>query len=174
MVDRLNLVPRLNPGVAIQAIDDDVLVLDGDTLSRLTGTPGRVLHSIDGLRSVSAIAEAVAATAQPAEVVDALDALESAATIELVDVGEGPRYRRPAYVGVCEDRDVLVLLDLRTGDRPVLSDTAAEVWRLLTETGSVAATVAELALDFPDATSLADDTAEFVAELLAQGLLELA
>ena len=174
MVDRLSLIPFLYPGVAIQVVGDDVLVLNRDTLSRLTGTPGQVLRNVDGLRSVRAIAKAVAATAQPAEVVDAVDGLESAAMLELVDVGEEPRYRRPAYVGVCEDRDVLVLLDLRTGDRPVLTDTAAEVWRLLADTGSVAATVAELELDFPDATTLADDTADFVAELLAQGLLELA
>ena len=174
MVDRLNLVPHLTAGVSVQAIGDDVLVLTGDTLSRLTGTPGQVLRNIDGLRSVRAIAKVVAETAQPADVVDAVDGLESAAMLELVDVGEEPRYRCPAYVGVCEDRDVLVLLDLRTGDRPVLTDTAAEVWRLLADTGSVTATVAELELDFPDAATLADDTADFVAELLAQGLLELA
>ena len=71
-------------------------------------------------------------------------------------------------------RDLLVLLDVRTGERPVLSNTAADVWRLLAETGTVAAAVAELQLDFPDVTSLADDTADFVAELLAQGLLERA
>jgi hypothetical protein len=174
VVDRLSLVPRLNAGVAVQVIDDDVLVLDGHTLSRLTGTPGLVLRSIDGLRSVRAVAAAVAATAVQGEVVDAVDGLESAGVLELVDAGEEPRYRRPAYVGVCEDRDLLVLLDLRTGDRPVLSDTAAEVWRLLADTGSVAATVAELEVDFPDAASLADDTADFVAELLAKGLLERA
>ena len=174
MVDRLNLVPRLNPGLAIQVIDDDVLVLDGDTLSRLTGTHSQVLRGADGLRSVRAIAETVAATAQQAEVIEAVDALTSAGVLELVDVGEEPRYRRPAYVGVCEDHDLLVLLDVRTGERPVLSNTAADVWRLLAETGTVAAAVAELQLDFPDVTSLADDTADFVAELLAQGLLERA
>ena len=160
--------------MAAQVIADDVLVLDGQKLSRLTGTPGLVLRSIDGLRSVRAVAEAVAATALQPEVVDAVDGLESAGVLELVDAGDELRYRRPAYVGVCEDGDLLVLLDLRTGDRPVLSDTAAEVWRLLADTGSVAATVAELELDFPDATSLADDTADFVAELLAKGLLERA
>ena len=39
-------------------------------------------------------------------------------------------------------------------------------------TGSVRATVAELELDFPDAPSLAADTAAFVREMESQGLIE--
>ncbi len=118
MVDRLNLVPRLTAGVAIQAIDDEVLVLDGDTLSRLTGTLSQVLRGVDGLRSVRAIAEAVAARPSRRRCSRRSTRWTSAGMLELVDVGEEPRYRRPAYVGVCEDHDQLVLLDLRDGERP--------------------------------------------------------
>ena len=96
----------------------------------------------------------------------------SRGVLELVDAGPEPRYRRPDHVGVSEDPDVLVLLDLRTGERPVLGSPAAEVWRLLVSTGSVRATVAELELDFPDTPSLAADTAAFVSEMESQGLVE--
>ena len=37
MADALTLVPRVVPGVAVQVIDDDVLVLAGEDLTRLTG-----------------------------------------------------------------------------------------------------------------------------------------
>ena len=68
MVDRLNLVPRLNPGLAIQVITTTCSSSTGSTLSRLNGTHSQVLRGADGLRSVRAIAEAAAATAQQAEV----------------------------------------------------------------------------------------------------------
>ena len=157
MADPLSLVPRLGPGVAIQAIDDDVLVLVGADLTRLTGALARTMMEIDSGRSVRS---------------EEVDALVSRGFLELVDGGPEPRYRRPDHVGVSEDPDVLVLLDLRTGERPVLGSPAAEVWRLLVSTGSVRATVAELELEFPDTPSLAADTAAFVTQMESQGLVE--
>ena len=149
------------PGVAVQAIDDDVLVLAGEELTRLTGSLPATMGKIDGVRSVRSLADA-----------EAVDALVSRGILELVDGGPEPRYRRPDHVGVSQDPDVLVLLDLRTGERPVLGSPAAEVWRLLVTTGTVSATVAELELDFPDTPSLAADTAAFVSEMESQGLVE--
>jgi hypothetical protein len=173
VVDRLSLVPRLRPGVAIQVIDDDVLALDGADLYRLVGTHAEVFRRIDGARSVRAVADdTLAATAE--QVVASVDHLVSQGFLELTDEGPEPRYRRPDSVGVGQDGDVLVLLDLRTGGRHVLSPTAAEVWRLMTATASLRATVAELELDFPDTPGLAEDTAAFVEELESQGLLERA
>ena len=157
MADALTLVPRLVPGVAVQVIDDDVLVLAGEDLTRLTGALARTMREIDGVRSVQS---------------EEVDALVSRGILELVDAGPEPRYRRPDHVGVSEDPDVLVLLDLRTGERPVLGSPAAEVWRLLVTTGTVRATVAELELEFPDTPSLAADTAAFVSEMESQGLVE--
>ena len=157
MADALTLVPRVMPGVAVQVIDDDVLVLAGEDLTRLTGALARTMREIDGVRSVQS---------------EEVDALVSRGILELVDAGPEPRYRRPDHVGVSEDPDVLVLLDLRTGERPVLGSPAAEVWRLLVTTGTVSATVAELELEFPDTPSLAADTAAFVTEMESQGLVE--
>ena len=157
MADPLSLVPRMLPGVAVQVIDDDVLVLAGEDLTRLTGALAQTIREIDGVRSVQS---------------EEVDALVSLGILELVDAGPEPRYRRPDHVGVSEDLDVLVLLDLRTGERPVLGSPAAEVWRLLVSTGSVRATVDELELEFPDTPSLAADTAAFVTEMESQGLVE--
>lgn len=163
MADRLSLVPRLRRGAAMHVIDDDVLVLvlEGAELSRLTGTLARTMRKIDGVRSVRAVGD-----------VEEVDALVSRGILELVDGGPEPRYRRPDHVGMTDDPDVLVLLDLRTGERPVLGSPAAEVYRLLVLTGSLSATVAELALQFPDTPSLAADTAAFVTEMESQGLVE--
>ena len=158
MADSLNLLPRLAPGVSVQAIDDDVLVLAGDELTRLTGSLARTVSDVVAGRAVGAL--------------EAVDELVTRGLLELADHGPEPRYRRPDHIGVSEDPHVLVLLDLRTGERPVLGSPAAEVWRLLVTTGSVRATVAELELDFPDAPSLAADTAAFVSEMESQGLVE--
>ncbi len=157
MADALTLVPRVVPGVAVQVIDDDVLVLAGGDLTRLTGALARTMREIDGVRSVRS---------------EEVDALVSRGVVELVDTVPEPRYRRPDHVGVSEDPDVLVLLDLRTSERPVLGFPASEVWRLLVTTGTVRATVAELELAFPDTPSLAADTATFVSEMESQGLVE--
>ena len=157
MADPLSLVPRVMPGVAVQVVGDDVLVLAGEELTRLTGALAATMRKIDGVRSVRS---------------EEVDALVSRGIVELVDTGPEPRYRRPDHVGVSEDPDVLVLLDLRTGERPVLGFPAAEVWRLLVSTGSVRATVDELELEFPDTPSLAADTAAFVNEMESQGLVE--
>ncbi len=157
MADALSLVPRVVPGVAVQVIDDEVLVLHGRDLTRLTGALARTMREIDGVRSVRS---------------EEVDALVSRGIVALVDTGPERRYRRPEHVGVSEDPDVLVLLDLRTGERPVLGFPASELWRLLMSTGSVRATVAELELEFPEAPSLAADTAAFVREMESQGLVE--
>src|SRR4026209_2808116 len=127
------------PGGAVQVIDDDVLVLAGGVLTRLPGARARTMREVDGIRRV-----------RPEEV----DALVSRGILELVDGGPEPRYRRPDHVGMSQDPDVLVLLDLTPGARPVLGSPAAEVWMLLVTTGTVSATVAELELDFPDTPSL--------------------
>ena len=166
MADPLSLVPRVMPGVAVQAIEDDVLVLAGENLTRLTGSLAATMSHVDGVCSVQVIADLVESASQ------AVDELVSRGILELVDGGPEPRYRRPGHVGVSEDPDVLVLLDLRTGERPVLGEPAAEVWRLLVSTGSVRATVAELELEFPGTPSLAADTAAFVTEMESQGLVE--
>jgi hypothetical protein len=166
VADPLSLVPRVLPGVAVQVIDGDVLVLAGEDLTRLTGSLAATMSNVDGFRSVQVIADLVGAAS------DAVDELVSRGIVELVDTGPEPRYRRPDHVGVSEDNDVLVLLDLRTGERPVLGSPAAEVWRLLVSTGSVRATVDELELEFPDTPSLAADTAAFVTEMESQGLVE--
>jgi hypothetical protein len=157
VADLLNLVPRLAPGVAVQVIDDDVLVLTGEELTRLTGALAQTMRQIDGVRSVRS---------------EEVDALVSRGLLELVDAGPEPRYRRPDHVGMSEDPDVLALLDLRTGERLVLGSPAAEVWLLLVSTGSVRATVAELELEFPDTPSLAADVAAFVSEMESQGVVE--
>ena len=157
MADALTLVPRVVPGVAVQVIDDEVLVLAGGDLTRLTGALARTMREIDGVRSVRS---------------EEVDALVSRGIVELVDTVPERRYRRPDHVGVSEDPDVLVLLDLRTGERPVLGFPASEVWRLLVTTGTVRATVAELELAFPDTPSLAADTTAFVSEMESQGLVE--
>jgi hypothetical protein len=157
VADALTLVPRVMPGVAVQVIDDDVLVLAGGDLTRLTGALARTMREVDGVRRVRS---------------EGVDALVSRGILELVDGGPEGRYRRPDHVGMSQDPDVLVLLDLTTGARPVLGSPAAEVWRLLVTTGTVSATVAELELDFPDTPSLAADTAAFVSEMESQGLVE--
>jgi len=157
MADALTLVPRVAPGVAVQVIDDEVLVLHGRDLTRLTGALARTMREIDGVRSVRS---------------EEVDALVSRGIVELVDTVPERRYRRPDHVGVSEDPDVLVLLDLRTGERPVLGFPASELWRLLVTTGTVRATLAELEREFPDTPSLAADTAAFVSEMESQGLVE--
>ena len=158
MADSLNLVPRLAPGVSVQAIDEDVLVLAGDELTRLTGSLARAVSDVTAGRDARAV--------------EAVDELVARGLLELADHGSEPRYRRPDHIGVSEDPHVLVLLDLRTGERSVLGSPAAEVWRLLVTTGTVGATVAELELAFPDTPSLAADTAAFVPEMESQGLVE--
>ena len=59
MADPLSLVPRVMPGVAVQVIDDDVLVLAGADLTRLTGSLAATMSNIDGVRSVQVIADLV-------------------------------------------------------------------------------------------------------------------
>ena len=60
MADPLSLVPRVMPGVAVQAIEDDVLVLAGENLTRLTGSLAATMSNVDGVRSVRAIADSSA------------------------------------------------------------------------------------------------------------------
>jgi hypothetical protein len=158
VVGSLNLVPRLAPGVSVQAIDEDVLVLAGDELTRLTGSLAQAVSDVVAGRVVGAL--------------EAVEELVTRGLLELAEHGPEPRYRRPDHVGVTEDPDVVVLLDLRTGQRPVLGPPAAEVWQLLVTTGSLRATLAELELDFPGTPSLAADTAAFVSEMESQGLVE--
>ena len=106
MADALTLVPRVMPGVAVQVIDDDVLVLAGGDLTRLTGALARTMREVDGIRRVRS---------------EEVDALVSRGILELVDGGPEPRYRRPDHVGMSQDPDALVLLDLTTGARPASS-----------------------------------------------------
>ena len=171
-------MPRIGDGVTLQPIDDDVLTLVGGEVLRLDGVAALTVRAVDGARTVAAIAEDLAApTGGPAsptraQVVAAFDRLADQAVVDLTDGPADDVYRRPRHVGACEDGDQVSLIDLRTGRMHVLATTAAEIWRLLTETGSLEGTIAELSDTFPDAGDLAEDTARFVEQLCAQGLLE--
>jgi hypothetical protein len=104
------------------------------------------------------------------EVVEAVRGLVAADKVEPGEALGG--YRRPAYVGIAHDGDQIVLLDLRDGERRVLSPTAAAIWDTLMGAGSLQTTVARLQDEFPDASGLLEDTERFVAGLEAEGLLE--
>jgi hypothetical protein len=75
-------------------------------------------------------------------------------------------------VGFCEDGDHVVLMDLRSGLQHVLSASAAEVWWLVLETGTLDEAVATLEESFPGEASVRDEAEAFVRDLVAKGLLE--
>ena len=137
-------------------------VTSGDT------TPPEALAAQGaGLRETTGTLEGGAPTDEVVETVRGITAADVAEPGETVG-----GYRRPAHVGVAHDGDQIVLLDLRDGERRVLSPTAAAIWDTLMAAGSLEATVAWLEDEFPDASGLLEDTERFVAGLEAQGLLE--
>ena len=170
MAGDVSTLPRLTPGVAVQEVDGDVLVFDGRTLSRLTGTAAEVVRLVDGTRSLRAIADAT--DLREEQVQHELENLESQGVVEPGAPAPVDGYRRPDHIAACPDREQIVLLDLRDGERHVLSPTASAIWQALTTTGSLSAAVTELERAFPGAPGLADDTERFVAALESQGLLE--
>ena len=87
VADTLNLVPRVAPGVAVQVIDDDVLVLAGEDLTRLTGVARPGGQGRRWRAAAVAVLEEPSTTSCPE------------ASLELVDHGAGaalppPRPRR--------------------------------------------------------------------------------
>ena len=154
----LSLVARPAPGVDLQDVGDEVLAYDGATLTLLSGAEVPVVRAADGVRAVLDVGVA--------------RGLEARGILEVAEAPAGVRYRRPDHVGFCEDGEHVVLIHLRTGFQHVLSETAAEVWWLVVETGTVEQAVATLEEAFPEAESLRAETAAFVRDLVAQGLLE--
>jgi Coenzyme PQQ synthesis protein D (PqqD) len=168
----VNLVPTPAPGVATHRIEDDVLLFDGTALTLLTGNRAAVARLVDGTRSTATIARA---TGLPeAQVSDELVGLAAEGLIARGAPAPDDGYRRPDHVGVCRDKEQVVLLDLRDGERHVLSPSATAIWMSLMATGSVGATVAELEQAYPDAPGLPGDVAGFVSGLESQGLVERA
>ena len=170
MVDRLSMVPWPTDGADFQDIDDETLVLVGQKLSRLTGTAALAVRASDGIRSVGDIARSLDVAS--GDLADAFAWLAAEGLVELHEPGPHVRYRKPDHVGACEDGDQVALVDLRDGRQHALSESGAQIWLVLTRTGTVESTVAELAEAYPDAAALADDTTRFVDDLVAAGLLE--
>jgi hypothetical protein len=144
--------------VDLQDVGDEVLAYDGATLTLLTGAEVPVVRAADGVRRV------------PDE--EVARSLEARGILTLSQPPPGERFRRPDHVGSCEDGDHVVLMDLRSGFQHVLSQSAAEVWWLVVETGTLEDAVATLEEAFPGEASVAAETAAFVRDLVARGLLE--
>jgi DNA-binding transcriptional ArsR family regulator len=170
VVDRLSLVARLVANAELQAIDDEALVLADGSLTRLTGTAALVLGASDGVRTLREVADAIGLS--PREVMTELDSLADQGLVELREPGPRVRYRKPDHVAACEDGDQIALVDLRDGHHYALSESGAHTWLVLTSTGVLEETVAELEGAHPAATHLADDVARFVDDLVTAGLLE--
>lgn len=170
MATDVNLLPRLAAGVTAQDVDGDVLTYDGHTLSRLTGRSATVARLVDGTRSVTAIVRACGLA--EADVLEELDGLVTAGVTEPGSPVPDDGFRRPDHVGVCKDGEQVILLDLRDGERHVLSASAAAIWEALMETGSLGSAVAGLEAAYPDAPELGGDVAAFVSGLETQGLVE--
>jgi hypothetical protein len=154
----VGLVARPAPGVELEDLGDEVLAYDGATLTLLSGAEVAVVRAADGVSDVLDLPVA--------------RDLEDRGVLTLTEPPPGERFRRPGHVGYCEDGDHVVLMDLRSGFQHVLSESATQVWLLVTETGSLDQAIAELQAAHPEATGITDDVARFVDGLIATKLLE--
>jgi hypothetical protein len=152
------VVARPAPGVELEDVGEEVLAYDGATLTLLSGAEVAVVRAADGVSDVL-------------DVRVARD-LEDRGILTLTEPPTGERFRRPGHVGFCEDGDHVVLMDLRSGLQHVLSESAAEVWWLVLETGTLEDAVATLEESFPGEASVRDEAEAFVRDLVAKGLLE--
>jgi hypothetical protein len=152
------VVARPAPGVELEDLGHEVLAWDGATLTLLSGAEVAVVRAADGVSDVL-------------DVPVARD-LEDRGILALTEPPPGERFRRPRHVGFCEEGDHLVLMDLRSGFQHVLSASATQIWLLVTETGSLDRSIAELQAEHPAAMGMADVVAGFVDELIASQLLE--
>ena len=154
----VGVVARPAPGVELEDVGDEVLAWDGATLTLLSGAEVAVVRAADGVSDVL-------------DVPVARD-LEDRGILALAEPPPGERFRHPRHVGFCEDGDHLVLMDLSNGFQHVLSESAAQVWWLVLETGTLEEAVATLEESFPGEASVRDEAEAFVRDLVAKGLLE--
>jgi hypothetical protein len=155
----VTLVARAAPGVELRDMGEDVLAFDGSTLTLLSGTEVAVVRAADGIR--------------PVRDTEVVRSLETRGLLVLTEPAAADRFRRPDDIGFCEDEGHLVLLDLRTGLQHVLSESASQIWLLVTRTGSVEQAITQLEATHPEATEVPGDVAMFVDQLVASRLLEL-
>jgi hypothetical protein len=149
---------RPGSAVELQVVGEEVLTFDGTTLALLAGDPAAAARAAGERRPVRDRA--------------AVQDLVARGILAIEEPSGDEHFRRPDHIGFCEDGDVLVLMDLRNGFQHVLSETAADVWWLVVDTGTLEGAVSSLEHSFPDATSLRTEAAAFVGDLVAQGLLE--
>jgi hypothetical protein len=149
---------RPGSAVELQVVGEEVLTFDGTTLALLAGDPAAAARAAGERRPVRDRA--------------AVQDLVARGILAIEEPSGDERLRRPDHVGFCEDGDVLVLMDLRNGFQHVLSETAADVWWLVVDTGTLEGALSSLEQSFPQATSLRTEAAAFVRDLVSQELLE--
>ena len=166
--------PVHNPAVDSVLIDRDVLLYDGQLLRLLAGTAASIWRAIDGGTSARELLVEIAAgdTDVERDVAAFLDYLVEQKLILAPPADDAARYIVGEHVAHVVDESQTLLLDLRTGKRQALSESAGVIWRVLCTDPDPRTVAAELRQTYPDEpTSVVFETARLLDELAEAGFL---
>jgi hypothetical protein len=166
------------PGVEWIAIDQAVLVYDGDLVNLLEGSAAEVWRALEHSTSDDDVAALLAgrhpeAAGVAGEVTAFLsDLLERGLIVSAAEPG-GSGIVCPEHVAwTLDDDGRVVVADLGTGRRETLSASASRVWVLTLADMTSTDLVRQLLLEFPDAPKAVAEEVELLrSELVARGLL---
>jgi Coenzyme PQQ synthesis protein D (PqqD) len=172
-----NSVPIHAPDVAFVAIDDETLIFDGEALYRLSGAAATVHRAVNGVKTPGHIAHELRKghSGDP----DTISRDVQSVLRELIDIGAlsvvaAPHcdtYFRPETVAYSRDGDNVLLADLVTGRRTLLSTTAARIWDCVLSLSSLDSVVSHLQEAYPGATAVRQDVEHLLDQLVAEGFL---
>ena len=160
-------------------IDDAVLAFVDDTIHLLSGSAADVWAAVDGTRRTSEVVTALAARHDGAgdlagDVTVFVDDLVRRRLLVRRDEPTGARARVPSHVAWTAEQGLVVLADLRTGERRTLSATASRIWDLTVGGASREALLERLAVEFTDLpATFPHDVDQLLGALVAEGLIEL-
>ena len=160
-----------------QRVDGDVICFDGEKIHLLSGSSAEIWGLIDGSRATAHVVEEL--HRRHPEVAD-LDAQTADFVRFLIDRGlvvtsgtPSREWRPAAHVAWVTDGPLITVLDLRSGRRQVLSETASFMWDGVVGGGSqreLAVLLRDTYLDAPD--DLEDLVSGWVTDMCERGLLE--
>lgn len=166
--------PTHNPAVDSVDLDGGVLLYDGQQLRLLSGTAAIIWRAIDGGASVRELLAALAAGDEYVErdVLAFLDELVDQGLVYAPPVDDVARYVVASNVAHVVDEAQTLLLDMQTGQRRALSQSASMIWGLLRADSDPRTIAADLRRSYPDApASVATEVIGLLDELVAAGFL---
>ena len=173
MTDYLTVASRVE---TLAFSSDEILVFDGATLHLLAGSSAEIWHAVNGQRSREEIGRLLAERHEDADVADQVHAFVDSLTGRgLLAFNREPGSRELAVdddVAWTVDEGRVVVLNLLTGERRTLSDSASAVWELVVAGRSRDETLVELAGAFTDLPEgFAEQVDALLQQLVDEGLL---